>query len=244
MSKIAIVTGGTRGIGEGIVVKLAQMGYNVTINYVSDSSMKRAENLIEKIKNEYNIECISFRADVADYAACKQMTQATIDKFGQIDVLVNNAGAATALSFLELTPEQYNRTIAVDLLGNMNCCHTVMPSMVQSKSGCIINISSIAGQLGYPENADYCASKAGIHGLTRGLAAEFAGSNIRVNAIAPGMILTDLVREHSDIASFEKNILLKRLGEVEDIADCVEYIIGASYVTGCVFPVNGGVYMN
>lgn len=251
MSKVAIVTGGARGIGEGIVLKLAEVGYNVTINYVSDRSVSKTAELVARIKEEYGVECMGFRADVSDYEACKEMAKATVEKFGRIDVLVNNAGDCDAKEFLSMTPEGYRRIMDVDLFGSFNTCHNVIPYMLEVGGGCIVNISSTAGSQGYPANSDYCASKSGLHGFTRALAAEFADRNIRVNAVAPGMVITDLVRKSSEwnekyspLDEMIKTIPLKRFGQPEDIALAVEFLTRETYMTGCILNVNGGVLMD
>ncbi len=246
MAKTAIVTGGSRGLGEGMIKKLAEMGYNVVANYVSDRSKPLAEKLIQNIEQKYGIQGLAFQADVSDYESCERLIQATVEKFGdKIDVLVNNAGIDNNLSFLEITPEQYKKLIDVNLMSYLHCAHLVMPYMIKQKEGYIINVSSIGGMMGVPEQADYCAAKSGVIGFTRALAAEFGRYNIRVNNIAPGMIWTDMLREADQTAvkAMEQMIPLGKIGEVDDISDCLEYLVKAKYVTGQTISPNGGIIM-
>ncbi|MCR3921534.1 MAG: SDR family oxidoreductase [Firmicutes bacterium] len=244
--KTAIITGGARGLGEGMVLKLAEMGYNVVVNYVSDNSKELSDRLIERIKVEYGVNGLAVQADVSDYSQCKKIVDKAAEKFGQqIDVLVNNAGITNNLSFLTITPEQYSRVIQVNLLSYMHMCHLVLPFMAEAKQGSIINISSIGGLMGVSEQGDYCASKAGVIGLTRGLAVEFGKSGIRINAIAPGMIWTDMLRGVDQIAveHLKQSIPQGKIGDVEDIAGAMAYLIDASYMTGQTVSPNGGIVM-
>lgn len=242
----AIVTGGSRGIGRSIVKRLAKMGFNVVVDFISDSSKGLADDLILEIEKEYGVHGLAVRADVAEYEKCKRIVDAAVEKFGpKIDVLVNNAGIGHNLSFLEMTPEQYTRLINVNLMGCLHCSHLVLPYMVEAKEGCIINISSIGGMTGISRQADYCAAKSGVIGLTRGLAIEFGPYNIRVNNIAPGMIWTDMLRkaDQGALDMRKKAVPLGGIGEVEDISQCVEYLIRAKYVTGQTISPNGGILM-
>lgn len=246
MSKNAIVTGGARGLGEGMVMKLAEMGYNVVANFVSDKSRSRAADLIKKIEKQYGVKGLIVQADVSDYESCKKLVDETVAKFGcKIDVLVNNAGIDNNLSFLKIKPEQYIRLISVNLLSYLHCAHLVLPYMVDANEGCIVNVSSIGGLMGVTEQADYCAAKSGIIGFTRGLAVEFGHSNIRVNAIAPGMILTDMLRgaDQAAVDILKQAIPLGTIGDVDDISTCLEYLVKAKYVTGQTISPNGGIIM-
>lgn len=246
MKKNAIVTGGARGIGEGLVMTLAKFGYNVTVNYVSNSSKDKAETLIEKIKNEYGVDGLAIQADVSDYNACKIMVDKTIEKFGnKVDVLVNNAGIDNNLSFLDIKPDQYKRLIDVNLISYLHCSHLVLPLMVKAQEGQIINVSSIGGMMGVAEQADYCAAKSGIIGFTRGLAMEFGKHNIRVNTISPGMIWTDMLKgaDQNAVQALKQAIPLGDIGEVEDINSCLEYLLKAKYMTGQNISPNGGIFM-
>ncbi len=246
MSKTAIVTGGSRGLGEGMILKLAEMGYNVVANYVSDRSKVLAESLIKKIETKYGVQGMAFQADVSDYDSCKALFEATVARFGEkIDVLVNNAGIDNNLSFLEIKPEQYKRLMDVNLMSYMHCAHLVIPYMIKQKEGYIINVSSIGGMMGVADQADYCAAKSGVIGFTRGLAVEFGRYNIKVNNIAPGMIWTDMLREADQTAvqALEQMIPLGKIGEVDDISGCMEYLVKAKYLTGQTISPNGGLVM-
>ncbi|NLF35752.1 MAG: SDR family NAD(P)-dependent oxidoreductase [Clostridiaceae bacterium] len=246
MSKTAIVTGGSRGLGKAMVKKLASMGYNVVVNFVSDRSREGTLELIEEIEKEYKIKGIAIQGDVSDYDTCKRLVDETVKTFGdKIDVLVNNAGIDNNKSFLKITPDEYIRLVNINLMSYLHMTHVVLPYMASNKEGNIINIASIGGMMGVAEQADYCAAKSGVIGFTRGLAVEFGPKNIRVNCIAPGMIWTDMLR-HADqkaVAALKTAIPLGEIGEVEDIADCMEYLIDAKYVTGQTISPNGGILM-
>lgn len=246
MAKTAIVTGGSRGLGEGMALKLAEMKYNVVLNFVSDKSKEKANLIVEKIKKDYGVDGLAIQADVSDYESCKKLVEKTVEKFGKkIDVLVNNAGIDNNLSFLKIKPEQYTHLINVNLMSYLHCSHIVLPYMVEAKEGCIINVSSIGGLMGVAEQVDYCAAKSGVIGLTRALATEFGPSNIRVNSIAPGMIWTDMLREADQTAvnTLKQAIPLGEIGEVDDISECLEYLVKAKYVTGQTISPNGGIVM-
>ncbi len=244
--KTAIVTGGSRGLGEGMVLKLAEKGYNVVLNYVSDNSGKLANSILEKIKTEYGVDGIAVQADVSDYSQCEKIVDAAVEKFGKsIDVLVNNAGITNNVSFLEIDPEQYERLVNVNLVSYMHMCRLVLPYMAEAKKGCIINVSSIGGLMGVAQQGDYCAAKAGVIGLSRALAVEFAGMGIRVNSIAPGMIWTDMLRSVDQVAveALKQTIPLCKIGDIEDISGAMSYLVDAKYVTGQVISPNGGICM-
>ena len=244
--KVAIITGGSRGLGEGMAIKLAEKGYNVALNYVSDSSKKLAENILERIKSEYGVDGIAVQADVSDYKQCEKIVDATVEKFGnKIDVLINNAGITNNVSFLEITPEQYENLVNVNLVSYMHMCRLVLPYMAEAKGGCIINVSSIGGLMGVAQQGDYCAAKAGVIGLSRALAVEFACMGIRVNSIAPGMIWTDMLRsvDQDAVQALKQSIPLGEIGDIEDIAQAMDYLINANYVTGQVISPNGGICM-
>jgi len=244
--KNAIITGGSRGLGEAMVLKLAEMGYNVGINFVSQKSKELADNLIERIRSEYGVDGIAIQADVSKYEECKKVVDAFVNKFGnQIDVLVNNAGITNNLSFLKITPEQYTNVINVNLMSYLHMCHLVLPFMAEAKSGCIINTSSIGGLMGVSEQADYCASKSGVIGLTRALAMEFGKQGIRVNSIAPGMIWTDMLKsvDQAAVEYLKTTIPQGEIGDVSDISGAMAYLIEAKYMTGQTVSPNGGIIM-
>ena len=248
MSKVAIITGGSRGIGEAMALKLGECGYNVVINYRSDSSKDLSEKLADKIKNNYKVDTLVVKADVSKYEDCEKLVKAAVDKFGdKIDVLVNNAGITNNCNFVDIKKEQYENVINTNLLSFLHMTHLTLPYMVNHASKdsqcCIVNTSSIGGLIGVINQADYCASKAGIIGFTRALALEFAGKGIRVNAIAPGMIMTDMLRgvNQDELKALAATIPQGYIGDVSDIAGALGYILNAPYLTGQVISPNGGI---
>lgn len=246
MGKLAIITGGSRGIGEAMTLKLGEMGYNIVINYRSDSSKALTDKLIEKLKNDYKVDSLAVKADVSKYEDCEVLVKAAIDKFGdKIDVLVNNAGITNNCNFIDLKVEDYTRVINTNLMSMLHMCHLALPYMVDHDSS-IVNTSSIGGLIGVANQGDYCAAKSGVIGLTRALAIEFASRKVRVNSIAPGMIMTDMLRgvNQDELKALASGIPQGYIGETSDIAGCMEYIITAPYLTGQTISPNGGFVMN
>lgn len=244
MSKIAIVTGGTRGLGEAMTLKLGDMGYNVAINYHSDSSKALADNLISKLESK-GVEAIAVQADVSKYEDCEKLVRAVTERFGnKLDVLINNAGITNNCNFIDITVEAYTRVINTNLLSLLHMSHLCLPYLVDHDS-CIINTSSVGGLTGVINQADYCAAKSGVIGLTRALALEFASRKVRVNAIAPGMIMTDMMRgvNQDEVKALAATIPMGYIGEPSDIAGCMEYILTARYLTGQTISPNGGFVM-
>ena len=247
MAKTAIITGGSRGIGEAMALKLGELGYNVVINYRSESSKALSDSLAAKIQEQYKVETLVVRADVSKYEDCEALVKATVDKFGEnIDALVNNAGITNNCNWIDIKREQYENVINTNLMSFLHMTHLVLPYMVNHSDRhhqcCIVNTSSVGGLTGVINQADYCASKSGIIGLTRALALEFAGRGVRVNAIAPGMIMTDMLRgvNQDELNALAATIPEGFIGDVSDIAGALGYILTASYVTGQVISPNGG----
>ncbi|SFB83416.1 SDR family NAD(P)-dependent oxidoreductase [Butyrivibrio sp. YAB3001] len=250
MAKTAIITGGSRGIGEAMSYKLGELGYNVVVNYRSESSKALSDNIAEKLAADYKVDTLVVKADVSKYEDCEALIKATVDKFGDnIDVLVNNAGITNNCNFIDITRQQYENVINTNLMSFLHMSHLVLPYMVNHSSKdnqcCIINTSSIGGLIGVINQADYCASKAGIIGLTRALALEFAARGIRVNAIAPGMIMTDMLRgvNQDELKALASTIPQGYIGDTSDIAGALEYLLKAPYVTGQVISPNGGIVL-
>ena len=244
--KTAIITGGSRGIGEAMTLKLGEMGYNVVINYRSESSKALTEALIAKLKEQYGVEGFAVQADVSRYEDCEKLVKAAVEHFGRkIDVLVNNAGITNNAAFCELPREKYMAVLETNLLSAFHMCHFVVPYMVEANEGCVISTSSIGGLMGVANQADYCASKAGLIGMTRALAMEFGKQNIRFNCICPGMIWTDMLRgvNQEEVAALATAIPQGRIGDVEDIAQAMEFLIRDKYMTGQYVSPNGGIYM-
>lgn len=244
--KTAIITGGSRGIGEAMTLKLGEMGYNMVINYRSESSKTLTEALIAKLKEQYGVEGFAVQADVSRYEDCEKLVKAAVEHFGRkIDVLVNNAGITNNAAFCELPREKYMAVLETNLLSAFHMCHFVVPYMVEANEGCVISTSSIGGLMGVANQADYCASKAGLIGMTRALAMEFGKQNIRFNCICPGMIWTDMLRgvNQEEVAALATAIPQGRIGDVEDIAQAMEFLIRDKYMTGQYVSPNGGIYM-
>ncbi len=244
--KNAIITGGSRGIGEAMTRKLGEMGYNVVVNYHSDRSKALAEALLSKLQEEYGVKGMAVQADVSKYEDCERLVQTAADFFdGQIDVLVNNAGITNNSPWCELTREKYMAVLETNLISAFHMCHFVVPYMVKAGGGCVISTSSIGGLMGVANQADYCASKAGLIGMTRALAMEFGKQGIRFNCICPGMIWTDMLRgvNQDEVAALKQGIPLGEIGDVEDIALAMEFLIKDKYMTGQYVSPNGGIYM-
>ena len=249
MSKTAIITGGSRGIGEAMSLKLGELGYNVVINYRSESSKSLSDNIAEKVKKEYGVEALVVKADVGVYEDCENLVKAAVDKFGdKIDVLINNAGITNNSNWIDVKRADYERLINVNLMSALHMTHLVLPYMVnhsgkeKENQCCIVNTSSVGGLTGVINQADYCASKSGIIGLTRALALEFADRGVRVNAIAPGMIMTDMLRgvNQDELNALAGTIPQGFIGDVSDIAGALGFLLTAPYMTGQIISPNGG----
>ncbi|MBQ9852145.1 MAG: SDR family NAD(P)-dependent oxidoreductase [Ruminiclostridium sp.] len=243
MEGFAIVTGSARGLGAAMVRQLAKEGYDVVINHVSDSSREIAENLAVEVRREYGVGAIVFQGSIEDYSTCKAMVDAGVEAFGdKIAVLVNNAGIQHSNRFEDMTPEEYEHLIKVELLGSMHCTHIVLPYMQKVKDGCIVFITSVAGICGPEGQADYSAAKAGMHGFMRVLNSENARNNIRVNCIAPGAFRTDIFNYFPQevVDGITANIPLRRMGDPVECAECLSYIINAKFLAGQIISPNGG----
>lgn len=239
VNKVVVVTGGSRGIGAEIVKKLARDKYRVILNY------NKSENEAKKIKEDLqkdNINIEIFKADVSKREEVKELIDFVINKFGKIDVLINNAGISQAKLFTDLTDEDWNNMIQTNLTSVFYCTQEAIKNMISRKEGLIINISSIWGVTGSSCEVHYSVAKAGIDGMTKALAKEVGPSNIRVNSIAPGIIDTDMNKAYTDeeIKDIIEDIPLNKIGRKVDIARCVEWLIEDEYTTGQVISINGG----
>lgn len=242
--KIALVTGGSRGIGRAIATALAETGAFVFINYRKDT--KGAEETLRTIvDNGGNGEICKF--DISDFQKTQQTIEEMINKKGPIGILVNNASVSIDGLFVRVKEKDWDTIIGVNLKGTFNCCRAVVKHMMKQRWGKIINISSVVGEAGNAGQSCYSASKAGIIGLTKSLARELAPRNICVNAIAPGFISTDMTAAISDEmrSKIIEQIPLSRVGTPNDIAGAVAFLASsnADYITGQVIHVNGGIYM-
>ncbi len=237
--KTVLVTGGSRGIGKCIAENLAKDGYNVVLNY--NKSVKEAKKIKEELENQ-RIKIEIFKSDVSKREDVKKLIKFTIDKFNNIDVLINNAGIAKLQMFNDITDEDWNEMLSTNLNSVFFTIQEALPNMIHNKNGCIINISSIWGIVGASCEVAYSVSKAGINGLTKALAKELGLSNIRVNAIAPGVIDTDM---NSNIDNAIKEQIkeetpLNRIGEPIDIYRCVKWLVEDEFTTGQIISPNGG----
>lgn len=242
MSKVAIVTGGARGIGSAISETLARDNYNVLINYYK--SEKNATELAEKLKRE-NLSVDIFKADISNRRSVSEMVEYAYKKFGRIDVLVNNGGIAQTKLFTDISYDDWDNMIGTNLNSVFYCTREVLKYMLPRKFGKIINISSIWGLVGASCEVHYSVAKGGVIALTKALAKELGPSNINVNCIAPGVIDTDMMQCYSDaeINEIIDEIPLMRMGSPADIANCVEFLASdkSNFITGQVISPNGGI---
>ncbi len=241
-NKTVLVTGGSRGIGSEICLAFASVGANVVINY--NSSSQKAEEVLEKVR-KFNVRAITLKGDVSKFSDCEDMVKKVIEEFGSIDILVNNSGITKDNLMLRMNEDDFDKVIDVNLKGTWNMCKSVTRPMLKQRSGVILNITSVVALIGNPGQSNYVASKAGIIGLTKTLAKEFGSRGIRVNAIAPGFIKTDMTESLPDEIkeSYLKQIPLNRLGEAEDVANLCVFLASdkANYITGQTISVNGGM---
>ena len=239
MEKVAIITGASKGIGKEIAKNLAQKNIKVIANY--NKSEKEAYKLKQELEKE-NIQIDIVKADVTKREEIKKMVQFVIEKYKKIDILINNAGISEYKIFTEETDEDWNKIISTNLYSTFAMTQEVLPNMIHNKKGCIINISSIWGVVGSSLEVLYSTSKAGINGMTKALAKELGPSNIRVNAIAPGIINTQMNSQFTEqeINQIKEEIPLGRIGEKIDIAKCINWLIEDNYTTGQIISINGG----
>ncbi|MDE6833677.1 MAG: 3-oxoacyl-ACP reductase FabG [Ruminococcus sp.] len=231
--KTALVTGGTGGIGQAICRKLSADGYHVLINYLN--STEKAESLAEEISGK------AVRFDVSDPEEVKRISHET----EKIDLLINNAGISEIDLFTGISTEKSTRIMQINLCGTLNCSRVFLPAMIRDKSGCIINISSMWGQVGASCEVDYSTTKAGIIGFTKALAKEVAPSGIRVNCVSPGFIMTDMNSKFTteELSAIKEEIPLGFFGTPEHVAEAVSFLASdsAEYITGQILAVNGGM---
>jgi len=234
--KNILVTGGARGIGAAIVRKFASNGYNVILNY------KNSDEYANKLKEEFPKNIYIYKADVSDFNQVKKMCEFCVDRFNGIDILVNNAGISQVKQFNDITEEDWDNMMDVNLKSIYNCTKNVIDNMIHNKWGKIINISSMWGEIGGSCEVHYSTSKAAIIGFTKALSKELALSNIQVNCVSPGIIDTDMNSIH-DLEELKNEVPVNKIGTPEDIANAVYFLAmdENSYITGQVISVNGGI---
>jgi len=242
--QIAIVTGGSRGIGRGIALELGKHGATVIINY--NASAEAAEEVAQIIEQGGG-KAVAFQADVSDDTQAENLIKYATSEFGKIDILVNNAGTTRDNVIMMMKPEDFDTVIQTNLRSTWLCSKAAVRAMMRKRYGRIINITSVSGVVGQSGQTNYSASKAGIIGLTKSLAREVASRNITVNAVAPGFVLTDLTKDLPEDLTAQLNdfIPLGRWGEIEEVAHAVAFLASAEagYITGHVLHVDGGMAM-
>ena len=243
--KNAIITGAARGIGEGIALKFAAQGCNIAFTYVSDGSAEKAKALEEKLAS-MGVKAKAWKSNAGDYAACEGFVNDMLKEFGAVDICVNNAGISKDNLLLRMTPEQWDEVMQVNLKSVFNMTKQVIRPMMKARSGSIINMSSVIGEMGNAGQSSYAASKAGIIGFTKSVAKELGSRNIRCNAVAPGFVETDMthyLKEGEGAEKYKADIPLGRFASTEDIANACLFLACdmGSYITGQVISACGGL---
>jgi 3-oxoacyl-[acyl-carrier protein] reductase len=243
--RVVVVTGGSKGIGRAICLRFAREGARIVFPHYDPDDVAADETL--KLLRDQGVEAKARKLDVSSFADVEGFFREVVEEFQGLDVLVNNSGITRDALFLRMSEDQWDQALSVNLKGAFNCAKAAVRFMVKERSGRIINISSVVGQIGNIGQANYAASKAGILGFTKSIARELATRGITVNAVAPGFINTEMTRNLPEKAreSFMSRIPMGRVGEPEEVAEVVYWLAseGASYITGQVIHVNGGLYM-
>lgn len=237
-SNIILISGASRGIGRQIAIDLSQTGYTVIANY------NKSEQSAKELQTKFNID--TFQADISKGTEIKQLTDYVLKKYGKIDVLINNAGISQTKLFTDITDEDWNQMINTNLYSAFKLTQKCLPNMIHNKSGCIINISSMWGQVGASCESLYSITKAGIDAMTKSLAKELGPSGIRVNSIAPGFIDTDMNKCYSkeDVQGIISETPLEKIGQPSDISKCIKWLIEDQFTTGQIISINGGLVIN
>ena len=238
--KNVFITGSSRGIGLAIAHKFASLGANVVLNSRGEIS----EELLNEFK-PYGVKVLAISGDVSDFTDAKRMVDQAIEVLGSVDVLVNNAGITQDTLMLKMTEEDFEKVLKVNLTGSFNMTQAVLKQMIKAREGAIINMSSVVGLMGNIGQANYAASKAGLIGFTKSVAREVANRNVRVNAIAPGMIESDMTAVLSDKVkdAMLAQIPMKQFGQAEQVADVAVFLASQDYLTGQVIAIDGGLTM-
>ncbi|MBQ8164816.1 MAG: 3-oxoacyl-ACP reductase FabG [Clostridia bacterium] len=238
--KTAIITGGSRGIGAAVTYKLASLGANVAVIYAGNNVA--AENVCNQCKDDFGVEARAYVCNVSDFDAVKKTVSEIKKDFGSAQILINNAGITKDGLVVMMKEDDFDKVIDTNLKGSFNMIRHCIPLFLRSSEGCIVNISSVSGLMGNVGQSNYSASKAGLIGLTKSVAKEYASKGIRCNAVAPGFIKSDMTESHAENPLLSM-IPLGKMGEVQDVAEAVAYLVGAKYVTGEVLRVDGGIAM-
>jgi 3-oxoacyl-[acyl-carrier protein] reductase len=244
-NKVAIVTGGSRGIGEAIVLKFAAQGCNIAFTYISDSSAERSVTLAEKCV-AMGVKAKAYKSNAGSFADCEAFVAEVVKDFGTVDICVNNAGISKDNLLLRMTEEQWDDVMAINLKSVFNMTKQVMRPMMKAKAGSIINMSSVIGEMGNAGQSSYAASKAGVIGFTKSIAKEIGSRNIRCNAIAPGFVETDMtsyLQDGEGADKYKAGIPLGRFANAEDIANTALFLASdmGNYITGQTISVCGGL---
>ncbi|SHJ95702.1 3-oxoacyl-[acyl-carrier-protein] reductase [Paramaledivibacter caminithermalis] len=242
--KTAIITGGSRGIGKAIAIKLAEKGANIVVNYTSNSN--KAEEVVEEIK-KMGREALAIKADVSNSEDVKNLVKEVEKNFSSIDILINNAGITRDTLLIRMKDDDWDKVMDVNLKGTFLCTKLVGKKMMKQRSGKIVNITSVVGIIGNAGQTNYSASKAGVIGFTKSSAKELASRGVNVNAVAPGFIETDMTEKLSEevVKNYSKSIPLGKMGKPEDVANVVAFLCSeeSDYLTGQVINVDGGMVM-
>jgi 3-oxoacyl-[acyl-carrier protein] reductase len=243
--KVAIITGAARGIGEAVAIKFAEHGAHIAFTYVSDSSAERAKNLETKLQG-MGVKAKAYQSNAGDFAACEALVADVLKEFGTVDICVNNAGISKDNLLLRMTPDQFEEVIRVNLNSVFYMTKQIIKPMMKARSGSIINMSSVIGEMGNAGQSSYAASKAGVIGFTKSVAKELGSRNIRCNAIAPGFVETDMtsyLKEGDTADKYKAGIPLGRFASAEDIANVTLFLASdlSSYVTGQTISACGGL---
>ncbi len=238
--KTIIITGGSRGIGRACCLAFAKEGTNIAFTF--NTNQEKADEL-EKELVALGVECLGLQTDARDYDQCRETVRKTLEKFGRLDMVLNNAGIVRDKALMMMSVEEWKDVIDTNLGGTFNMTRAAITTFLKQKDGCVINMSSVSGLSGMPRQTNYSASKAGIIGFTKALAKEVAGYNVRVNAVCPGFIETDMVSgmQAKNREKIEEAVPVKRLGSAEEVAKVCVFLARSPYIIGETIRIDGGL---